>query len=268
MSDPIEIRSSSWGDLADCALRWQAIHVYDFRTPATVPAHMGTAVHFGSAVYDTGRMDKNDVSIADAVEAAVDAFEHPEEDIRWRNDDYSKKDALTITIKATEAYCKELSPGNDYSAVELRPEPLDISVEGQTIRISGKMDRTRIVKEKQGVGIRDIKTGRARVSAAGQVNTNGDKFQIGVYEVLTEHSLNQPVTAAGEIAAVNTTKHVRTGVGKVYAAKELMLGSETEPGMIETAAKMVKHGLFPPNPRSRLCSERWCPIYHLCKAHD
>ncbi len=270
MSDPVEIRASSFGDFFDCPSRWEAIHIDGMTMPASVPAHMGTSVHFGSAIYDVGMMERRDVLVDEAVEAAIDAFEHPEEEVNWTRDDYSKRDALAVTIKATQAYCLELSPGNEYEAVELRPEPLDIDVDGQIIRISGRMDRTRIVRDTEhaGVGVTDVKTGRARVSGAGVVNTSGDKFQLGVYEILTEHSMAKPVTQAAHIAAVNTTKNVRTGVGKVYNAKGLMLGDDHNPGMIETAGKMVKAGLFPPNPRSRLCSEKFCPVYHLCTAHD
>jgi hypothetical protein len=89
-----------------------------------------------------------------------------------------------------------------------------------------------------------------------------------LYEVLTEHSLGLDVTLPADIAAVSTSKIVRTGIGHVYNAKELMLGTDEEPGVIETVGTMVKHGLFPPNPRSMLCGEKYCPRWSTCKAHD
>lgn len=269
MTEPLAIRASSWSDLCDCPSRWEAIHVYDMKLPASVPAHIGTSVHHGTAYYDLGRLARRELTIEDAVHAAVEAFQNPREEIDWRHDDVSKRDALGSTIKATQAYCTELAPKYHYTAVELRPEPLDINIEDQIITITGQMDRTRIVQDTNGgIGVNDVKTGRSRVDTHGQVNTNGDKFQMGVYELLTEHSLKQPVTRAGEILAINTSKNARTGVGRIYDAKSLMLGTNDQPGVIETVGKMVKHGLFPPNPRSRLCSERWCPRWHVCKAHD
>ncbi len=191
------------------------------------------------------------------------------EDVHWTADDYSKREARAITIKATQAYCETLAPQFDYTAVELRPTPLDIDVEGVIIRISGQMDRTRVRKgDGPGVGISDLKTGKRIVNSRGQADTRGKKFQIGIYELLAEHSLGQDVNLPGMIAGVTTTQKPRTGVGEISGAKDLMLGTEEEPGVIETVGAMVKQGLFPPNPTSNLCSEKYCPYWSKCKAHD
>ena len=267
----IEIRSSSWGDLLDCAARWSAIHIEKIYRPSSVPAMMGTAIHYGTAIYDSAKVEQRTPSIEEAVEAAHQKVRQPDEEIKWMADDYSRRQAEEITIKATELYCREVSPLYEYSAVELRPVPLDIDVDGQIIRITGQMDRTRIIKDplyENGEGITDVKTGKRIVDSQGKVSTKGFKFQLGVYEILTEHSYGRKVTLPAQIAAVSTAKQPKAGTAAVYDAKALMLGTPEEPGIIETAGRMVKAGLFPPNPYSRLCSEKFCPIYHRCKAHD
>jgi hypothetical protein len=40
-----------------------------------------------------------------------------------------------------------------------------------------------------------------------------------------------------------------------------LLGDEHQPGLIQIAASMLRTGLFPPNPKSTLCSRKYCPAY-------
>jgi len=35
--------------------------------------------------------------------------------------------------------------------------------------------------------------------------------------------------------------------------------------MLQRAAKMLKAGIFLPNPRSQLCSAKYCPMYLSCR---
>lgn len=248
---------------------WHALNVDKIYRPSSVPAIMGTAIHHGTAVYDAAKVEQRTPNIDEAVNAAQDKLVHPDDDVIWTDDDYSRRQAEEITIKATEKYCNEISPLYQYSAIELRPLPLDIEVEGEIIRISGQMDRTRIIKGKENeTGVADLKTGKTIISASGKVNAKGYKFQLGVYEILTEHSYGKKVTLPAHIPAVSTSRKPRTGIAEIHGAKDLMLGTDENPGMIETAAKMVKHGLFPPNPNSRLCSKKFCPVYERCPAHD
>jgi hypothetical protein len=54
----------------------------------------------------------------------------------------------------------------------------------------------------------------------------------------------------------------------VFDAKAVMLGTETQPGLIQFAADMFRSGLFPPNPSSMLCSSKYCARWDTCIFHE
>jgi hypothetical protein len=263
----IDIRSSSVGLFMDCSEMWAAIYIEKRPSPGSVPAWMGTSIHAGSARYDLARLQGNKPQLEEAVQTALHTFDHPVEDLRWTDKDYTRAKARAITILATEKYCNELSPRFEFGGVELRPEPLEIVVDGLVMRLTGQMDRTRLIKDGKGQGISDLKTGK-RIITNSEANTNGHKFQIGVYELLLEQHTQKPVTMPGVIAAVSTTERPQAAIGYVHGAKDLLLGTDGRPGVLERMAGIIKRGDFLPNPRSMLCSERYCPIHHKCKAVD
>ena len=264
----VDIRSSSIAIFMDCSEMWAAIHLEKRYIPGSVPAWMGTSIHHGAAHFDTERVEGRQAIIKDAVEAAVDKFDNPTEEIRWTADDYSKSDAKMITILATEKYCTDLSPQFTFGAVELRPEPLEIAIDGLIVRLTGQMDRTRLIKGRPGEqGISDLKTGK-RAIRNGQAYTQGFKFQIGVYEMLLANTTQQPVTLPGVIAGISTVKKPQAALGYIHNASQLLIGTQEQPGILERMAGIIKSGQFLPNPRSMLCSGKYCPVYHTCKAHD
>jgi hypothetical protein len=51
--------------------------------------------------------------------------------------------------------------------------------------------------------------------------------------------------------------------------KTPLIGDEEHPGLIEIAARMLKSGVFPPNPKSMLCSKKYCPAHAAhCRYHE
>jgi hypothetical protein len=65
--------------------------------------------------------------------------------------------------------------------------------------------------------------------------------------------------APAEIIGLQTTKGAPCATGEVADVKTPLLGSDEHPGLIEIAAGMLKSGEFPPNPKSYLCSAKYCP---------
>jgi hypothetical protein len=57
----------------------------------------------------------------------------------------------------------------------------------------------------------------------------------------------------------------KIALAEVPDAMEQLVGTTTTPGLIEYAAVYLKTGLFPPNPKSQLCSETYCPRWERCK---
>ena len=175
-----------------------------------------------------------------------------------------------------------------FLAIEKEINDLDIMTdEGITIRLTGKMDRSRIItissnlitnpnwtvedyktadKLNRKKGILDIKTGKVAVQK-GVAKTKGHAAQLAVYELLEEEQSGEPCTAPAEILGMQTSKNPKIALGSIENPKRLMLGDDQNEGMISMAAKMLKSGLFTPNPSSMLCDERYCARWKSCIYH-
>lgn len=259
----IPIRASSIGELFDCAARWEAKHIRGLRTPNGGAAQLGTAVHASTALYDKSHLDGTDLKPDECEGALVDALYKPEADVQW-DDDLQAKDAEKIGRALHTKYCTTIAPTQDYAAVEVKCEALEIT--DLAIALFGTTDRVRRVGE--GFGIADLKTGKTAVRADGRVETAGHAMQIGIYELLAEKASGLPITEAAEIIGMQTgktDKAQRVGTGEIVGARDLLVGEDDNPGALEHASKMVHAGTFPGNPRSMMCGPKYCPIYNNCK---
>lgn len=263
MSEIIAIRASSLAELFDCPARWAAKHIDGLRMPSSAAAQLGTAVHAGTAVFDASRLPGNTpVTADDAAGAVVDAIYKPEHEVDW--DDEKPHEAERIALALHSKYCAEIAPKQDYAGVEVECERLELS--DLRIALTGTTDRVRRVGD--GLGISDLKTGKTAVAADGTVKTAGHAFQLGVYELLAQAATGQPITGDAQIIGLNTGKTPaaqRAGIGIVTGAKDVLLGDGEKPGVLEHAARLIHSGDFYGNPRSMLCSERFCPAFSICR---
>lgn len=263
MREPIIIRASSLGELLDCPARWASKHVEGKTLPRSAAAQLGTAVHASTAKFDEGRLPGGDaLSVDDAAGALVDAIHRPEADVEW--DDVSPQVAESIGLALHRRYCTDVAPRQRYRAVELRCERLDIPDLG--IALTGTTDRIR--ETSHGAGIADLKTGARAVSADGRAATQGHAAQLGVYELLAEHASGVPITAPAQVVGLQTGKTAaaqRVGTAEVASPRSALVGAEGSPGLLEFAARIVTDGLFYGNPRSMLCSAKYCPAHPTCR---
>lgn len=267
-SPSIRVRASSWAGLFDCAYKWQGIHLLKMRNVVGLRAALGTAIHAGTAVFDQGRLDGAGISADDAAGEFVDKLHDPSNEFDPGRDDITMPEAERIGIALLTKYCLEVSPKYDFVAVEMETKPLNIDCGGGiVVQLTGTMDRARIRNNSGRVGIADIKSGSAAVQK-GVAVTKGHSAQIGTYELLYEHSTGNPITDDAEIIGLKTKGAAEIASGTVKNAKRLMIGTETQPGLIEFAAEMFKSGRFYPNPKSLLCSPAYCPRYATCIYHD
>lgn len=263
----IAVRASSWGSLFDCAHKWEGEHILGMRKASGLRAHLGTSVHAGTAAFDRAHLDGNDITPDDAAGAFIDTLHAPENPVDYHQDDLTVKEAERIGLTLTTRYCVEIAPNMEYASVERALEPLDIDAgNGQIVRLTGTMDRARVVRSSFGTVINDIKTG-ARVISDGQVSLKGRAPQLGAYQLMSEHT-DGVVTAGAQITALQTSKAANIAVSPVFDAKKVMLGTETQKGLIEFAAEMFRSGLFPPNPLSPLCSPKYCARWNTCNFHE
>lgn len=258
----ITIRASSLGRLFDCPAAWAATHIDGKRVPSNGKAMLGKAVHASTAVFDQSSIDGKGITIDEAAAAAVDTLHRPDEDVQWEDD--SPQDAEKIAIALHVKYCQQIAPMQQYRAVEIQCEKLEITDLG--IALTGTTDRVRETAE--GLAICDLKTGKAAVGSDGTVKTAGHAYQMGVYELLAEHASGVPITGAAQIIGMNTAKtpaSQRVGTGEISGARSVLLGDGESPGILEHAARIIHSGNFWGNPKSMMCHERYCAAFPTCK---
>lgn len=263
--DVVTIRASALSDFLDCPARAEAKHLRGLRTPTNGKALLGKAVHKSTAVFDQSRIDNAGITIEESAAAAVDTIHKPDEDVEFE-EDWSAQTIEDIAVSLHGRYCLEIAPSQDYSAVEVYCERLEITDIG--IALTGTTDRVRRIDE-HAHGIADVKTGKAAVNAQGGVKTHGHAYQIGVYELLADKASGVPITEPGKIIGLQTGKTARgqrvAVSDDIVGARDVLIGDADAPGVLETVAHMIHSGNFPGNPRSMLCHERYCPVFNICK---
>lgn len=264
MSRPIvAVRASALSDFLDCPARAEAKHLLGMKMPSNGKALLGTAIHKSTGAYDDSALRGAGLTIEETAAAAVDAIHRPEEEVIWEEDE-SPDAAEKVAVSLHRKYCKEIAPSQDYAAVEVKCERLEISDIG--LALQGTTDRIR--KTEDGFAISDIKTGKSAVGADGRVKVAGHTYQLGVYELLAERASGLPITGPAQIVGLNTAKTEkgqRIGTGTVEGARDVLVGDQDSPGILEAVANMIHSGNFFGNPRSMLCHERFCPVYNRCK---
>jgi len=259
---PVTIRASSFGSLFDCPARWVAIHIERRRSPQSATAALGTAIHAGTAVFDTDRVRHIEPSLSAAEDAAVESVRKPREETVW--DDESADKAEKVARSLVGRYCILESPRHEFVAVEASVESLVIS--DLAIELTGHVDRVRATDE--GYGIADLKSGKTAVGTDGRAKTQGHGAQMGVYELVAQAATQLPITAPAQIIGLQTNltpEKQRIGTGEIVDAREVLLGDESHSGLLATASKIV-HGEIEPwgNPRSMMCHKTFCPAFQMC----
>jgi len=260
------IRASSFGELFDCAMRWEAKHLLGMRQPSSPRAAIGTAFHAGTGAFDKARVLGETFRPADAADVVIAALDEAEaEGIDWNADpDFRRSTAERTALAMTARYCVEVSPRYTFIAVELPTKPLSIDCgDGIVITLTGTMDRARIRAGATGVGISDLKSG-ARAISQGRAVVSKHRPQLGTYELLYQHSTGITPTLPAEIIAASTAPGGGFASGETLNPARLLTGDGQTPGLIEHAAAMFRSGLFPPNPSSSLCGPRYCPRWSTC----
>jgi hypothetical protein len=272
------IRASSWWELFDCPLRWAMKNIEGLWLPATAPARIGTAVHRSTAVFDESRVDGTDyVSIDDAADVAVETIRKPDEEVDWQGMNENK--AIEIAVGCHTKYCSEIGADMEYAAVEQTLDELTIDVpldneRSVEITLTGTLDRVRREAEeymqeteagevpvfREGYGICDVKTGARAVSS----NPSRHKAQLGVYELLASQA-GYEIDLPAQILALQTSSNYDAAVHEVAGAREMLLGTPEDPGLLTFAADMIEREQFFGNASSILCNEKYCPHFNNCK---
>ena len=263
----ISVRASSFGTLFDCAYRFEGEQLMKMNKPSSLRAWMGTSIHASTAAFDLAALDGKPISANEAADVLVEKLHNPDCEVNYEDDNINLREAEKISLTLHSRYCAEIAPKMVYQSIEMPLSPLDIDCgDNLIIRLTGTMDRARVVKSGDGKVIADLKTG-SRLITEDKVSTKGRAAQLGTYQILSEHTDGEE-TYGAQIIALQTTSATKVGVSKVFDAKKVMLGDENQEGLIHMAAKMFKIGLFPPNPQSVLCDKKYCSRWGVCTYHE
>lgn len=266
MASVVRVPPSSLVELLDCAHRWYAKRVEKRRGRLNGSAHTGKAVHAATAVFDNGRITGNAVTPADAVDYFVQQLRSPSDEVVWE-DDFGLRKAEKGGNAVVARYCHEFSPRVEFYAVELKLEPLEITVSNDlTLVMSGVIDRVRVRRdghgEVLGVGPVDLKTGKA-LTSDGRVKAATHAAQLGAYELLGTmafQTLGLPMMLPTQVIGLDTHKG-KVASTLIHGAGEILKGDGVHEGILEHAANIIASGRYVGNPSSRLCSAKYCPAY-------
>lgn len=278
MDNPNKIRASSFWVLLDCAYRWYIDQILKLRKPVAAPAAIGTAVHRSTGAYDQAKLAGEDVSIDEAAGEAVDSIMHPEEEVDWLGSGVSQKSATDIAVICHTKYCSIIAPTRKYAAVETTLKPLAVKTRnGVVLEFTGTLDRVREEQLEVGsgsptiakvYGVDDIKTGARAVDSNGKVKISRHGPQVGLYSILGEHTHNIPMMSDPGIIGLQTSSQARVGYATIPNARKALIGTQDYPGLIDHVSVYFQTGLFPPNPGSILCSEKYCSGWDVCPYHE
>lgn len=266
MKEVFEVRASSFGNLFDCAYRFEYEQLMKMRTASSLRAWLGTSIHASTAAFDQAALSGDPISSNDAANVFTKTLWEPTEEVA-KDPKLTWRQAELIGLTLHARYCAEIAPAMHFESVEMKLKPLDVEAEGVIIRLTGTMDRARVTRTgARKKVIADLKTG-GRLIRDGVVSTKGRAAQLGTYQILSEYTDGEQTDGA-QIMALQTSSTTLVGVSKVFDAKRHMIGTDEAPGLLEMAAKMFKIGLFPPNPQSVLCDKKYCSRWDVCKYHD
>jgi hypothetical protein len=196
----------------------------------------------------------------------IDELYHPNFDVDYGGDDLTVKDAERVGLALHTLYCTRIAPTMGYVDVETALAPMVIHCGSVNVRLTGTMDRGRVVAGVAGPVIPDIKTGRAVIENR-VAKTKGRAAQLGTYQLLYEHT-KKVKTAGAQVIGLSTTSKPEVAVSPIFDARRVMVGDADKPGLIEYAAEMFRSGMFPPNPQSVLCSKKFCARWDSCNFHE
>lgn len=262
------VRASAFAGIFDCAYRWYLQQIVGMRKPASFPMHLGTSIHAGTAHFDADRLAGKIPYLDEAEEVFAERLKNPEEDVERTADDMPQANAIAVGIKLLGKYCREISPRYQFAAVEADLGALEIYTKYGVIVVTGRSDRIRVRREPGDLrSIQDVKTGARAAHKDGTADVGAHHIQLGIYRLIEKVRTGAAFAAADEIVGLQTTATASVGVSQVLRPDHCLIGTDTAPGLIELGARMLRDGIFPPNPKSMTCGEKYCAGWKVCPYH-
>jgi hypothetical protein len=260
------MRASSIANLFECGYRWEGQHILGMKRPASAAMHLGTSLHAGTAAFDSANIAGAPITTDAAVGVFVDTLSKPDEDVAEDEDDMPIKVQAAIGATLITQYVQQIVPTHTFVAVEQNVGKLTIATRYGDVQITGTLDRTRTRTNSDGKrGIADIKSGKTAVAANGVAATAGHHLQVGIYRLLEQVRSAEEMDDEDEVIGLHVApKSARVGTGVIRNSTLSLLGTDEAPGLIELAARTLQSGIFLPNPKAKICGEKYCVRWNTC----
>lgn len=260
--DVVRVRASSLADFFDDPLRWRSAHIDGIYGKTYGRSHLGTAIHYGTGWFDAQRVEGDSPSVGKAVQKFLEAL-HDDQYVTW--EDIKKSAAEKIGKTLVAKYCDEISPQFEFVTVESRCEPLELDMpNGFIFELTGTIDR---VYARDGrYGVADLKSGTGVIGQDGEVKVAPHGPQLAEYELIeTQANLltGQAMTLPALIIALSTSS-LDIKVAEVDNPRSLLFGDHEHKGYLRIMSEMMEAQHYYGNPRSMLCTPRYCAIYDNC----
>lgn len=264
-----KIRCSTLPDYADCSRR-AAVKLFknDIRragfevrqTGTGAAAAVGTAFHKAAEILLRQKMETGTLaSLADATDAGIEAFKTAAQDgPEW--------DAKTPDAGAAAAQIIMLTAAFHQVAQDITPVALELELTadmGDGYELTGHIDL--VAQRETGVSVDDYKTGKP-----------GRPYhaQLGGYSLLARsHGYNVIDTGIYTIPRGSIKKPQAAPEYHTYAVDitERTAAATLDRIKVDHAAFLASGNeyIFPANPSSMLCSEKYCPAHstNFCRLH-
>ena len=270
------IHQSTIGTLMGvCAYRW-VMYKQHGPMPPGIAAHVGSGIHAGAEHnYKQKRESHADLAVTEIEEVAVGTYHQKLKDEGVTLSSEEKKQKKTLLAQGekkvrtlAETYTAELAPAIQPDLVE---HEFVVPIPQIDIALKGKID------------LRDDKCWLLDLKTAGQKKSQGDvdnSDQLPCYAFAHECLFGVEPTGLGidvlvctdktmkcyrQDRLVATWRELHDGENEEDRRKRVMRHYDAFLNRIKLILKMLKTGLFPPNPQSFLCSERYCGYWAVCE---
>jgi len=261
------LRPSSIGSYINCQWQWYNVFILGKHTIPSARATLGTAVHKSAEVVweDAIKTGKKDLNISQATDAAIEEYheclkkDEPQFDVGDTKESLEK-----LVIEGTKSWIEDIAPSVDIPvAVEKR---YTIEINNPIFeRISGSLD---YVGEKS---IHDIKTTKRKPTLSNY------SLQQGTYALLREGNgetvdevkiqavvFNKKDTKALILDMVEDNTNPFIGLDAIKNQSRFIVNNILEKTKVYSKDIVKPELLFTGNPKSNLCSNKYCSLYNEC----
>lgn len=235
----------------------------EYRYVEGIPSPKSTALVKGSATDEAwntalaAKIAGDELAADDIAEQTETVFRRVVKDegglssIDWGAEDHKKaaREALDSAMALSRVWANQLYP-------EIHPTAVQVELTRELAsgrQFIGFLDYEGVIEGTPGVG--DNKTGSKRM-AKGDA---GKALQPSAYAWLKDEPISFVFSRAIDTGSNRYSEFVWTGRSKEDNAWYGVLVDQVERAFVA--------GIFPPNPRSNLCSPKWCSYFERCLPH-